>query len=82
VIIDHFEKYPLITQKRSDYELFKKVVDMLNRKEHLTPVGLQKIVNLRAAINNGLSEVQKAAFPDAVPVGRPLVVDQEIKDPQ
>ena len=55
---------------------------MLNRKEHLTPVGLQKIVNLRAAINRGLSEVQKAAFPDAVPVGRPLVVDQEIKDPQ
>lgn len=24
VIIDHFDKYPLITKKRADYELFKK----------------------------------------------------------
>jgi hypothetical protein len=24
IIIDHFDKYPLITQKRSDYLLFKK----------------------------------------------------------
>lgn len=82
VIIDHFDKYPLITQKRADYQLFKGVIDLINHQEHLTLEGLNKIVSLRAAMNTGLSEEQKAAFPDVVPVGRPLVVDQEIKDPQ
>ena len=81
VIIDHFDKYPLLTQKRVDLELFKQVVDLMSRKEHLTLDGLKKVVSLRAAMNNGLSEKQKAAFPDVVSVQRPLVVDQEIKDP-
>jgi hypothetical protein len=80
VIIEHFDKYQLITQKRADFELFKQIVDMLSRKEHLTKEGLQQIVNLRASINNGLSPPQlKAAFPDVEPVARPLATDQEIK---
>ncbi len=29
VIIPHFDRYPLITQKRADYLLFKKGVDLL-----------------------------------------------------
>ncbi len=81
VVIDHFDKYPLITQKRADYELFKRVVDLMNRQEHLTLDGLTKVVSLRGAMNTGLSEKQKAAFSAAVPVQRPLVADQEIKDP-
>ena len=32
-------------------------------------------------MNLGLSDVLKTAFPDITPVVRPLVVDQEIKDP-
>ena len=76
VVIDHFSKYPLLTQKRADYELFNRVVDLMNRREHLTLEGLKKIVSLRAAMNNGLSEKQKAAFPDVVPVQRPLVEGQ------
>ena len=39
-IIPHFDKYPLITQKRLDFQLFKKVVDLINNKEHLTKKGL------------------------------------------
>jgi hypothetical protein len=75
VIIPHFEKYPLITQKKADFELFKRVVDIMNRKGHLTSDGLQEIVNIRASINLGLSEDLKAAFPDTIPVTRPLVVN-------
>ena len=66
VIIDHFDKYPLITSKWSDFELFKQVVDLINRKEHLTFEGLQQIVNLRASINNGLSSKLTEAFPDTI----------------
>ena len=81
VIIDHFDKYPLLTQKRADYLLFKSIVELCNQKEHLTQDGLKKVVSLRAAMNTGLSEKQKAAFPDVVPVGRPIVKNQVIKDP-
>lgn len=29
IIIPHFERYPLLTQKRSDFELFKKIVYLI-----------------------------------------------------
>jgi hypothetical protein len=80
VVIDHFDKYPLITQKRADYMLFKQVVDLVKCKKHLTPEGLKEIVNLKANINNGLNDELKEAFPNMIPVPRPLVVDQEIKN--
>jgi hypothetical protein len=51
IIIDHFDRYPLITQKRADYELFKKAINCINEKEHLTQEGLLKIVSLKASLN-------------------------------
>jgi hypothetical protein len=35
VIIPHFLEYPLLTQKGADFLLFKSVIDMINRKQHL-----------------------------------------------
>jgi len=72
-IIPHFERYPLITQKRADYILFKSVVELMFKGEHLTETGLNKIVSLKASINNGLSEELKAVFPSVTPAIRPLV---------
>jgi hypothetical protein len=31
--------------------LFKQVIDLVNRQEHLNPAGLQKIVNIKALMN-------------------------------
>lgn len=73
VIIPHFDKYPLITQKRADFELFKSVVDLMNDKKHLTPEGLQQIVSIRASMNNGLSEELINSFPNFTPLERPIV---------
>jgi hypothetical protein len=81
VIIEHFDKFPLRTKKRADYELFKQVVELRDSKEHLTPAGFQKIVNLKASMNKGLPDTLSASFPNTIPVPRPLVVDQQIKDP-
>jgi len=81
VIIGHFDKYPLITQKHADFVLFKQVVALMDRKEHLTNEGLHKIVAIRASMNNGLSDELKAAFASIIPVTRPLVHNQEIPDP-
>ena len=63
VLIDHFDNYPLITKKRADFELFKKVLELMNRQEHLTPEGLIKIVSLKASMNRGLSEDLQTTFP-------------------
>ena len=41
-IIDHYEKYSLITQKQADYLLFKQVFNLINKKEHLTIEGIKK----------------------------------------
>lgn len=71
----------LITQKRADYELLKMAVEVIKKKTHTTVEGLNKILSLKASINNGLSPALQKAFPKVIPVQRPLVVDQEIKDP-
>lgn len=52
VIIPHFENYPLITKKQSD---FKEIVKLMDKGEHLTIDGLIKIVNLKASLNKGIS---------------------------
>jgi len=71
IIIDHFDKYSLITQKRSDYELFKQVYALIKNKQHLTLDGLKKIISIKAVFNKGLPDYLKVAFPDIIPVLRP-----------
>jgi len=81
VIVHHFDNYPLISQKWSDYQLFKQVIDLMKGREHLTEKGLKKIVSIKAVLNKGLPNNLKAAFPDIVPSIRPKVTSQIILDP-
>lgn len=67
VIIDHFNNYPLITQKLSDYKIFKLVFELIKQKKHLTQKGLKEILCLKASFNNGLSEQLKFVFPNVNP---------------
>lgn len=73
IVIPFFDKYPLITQKKADFELFKSAVNLMNSKRHLTEEGLLEIVNIIASMNKGLSQTLKEAFPASVPVTRPLI---------
>ena len=70
VIIPHLDNYPLLTQKYSDYTLFKKIINLMLEKEHTSIEGIQNIVNNRASMNWGLSNVLKEAFPNTVVVKR------------
>src|SRR5205085_8504818 len=79
VIIDHLTRYPLITQKRADFELFKSVVDIKLSGRHTTLDGLQEIVNIRASLNRGLTERLLLAFPQTIPVIRPIVAEANEK---
>jgi len=82
-IIDHFNKYPLLTEKCADFELFKQIVEIVSRKEHLSEEGLQKIVNIKASMNfEKLSDSLKASFPNTVPVNRPVIKDTAIYSPE
>ena len=86
VVLPHFDKYPLITQKRADYELFKRIIYIMNNKKHLTEEKLQEIINNKASLNLGLSDKLKIAFPNTIPVSRPKVRGENKKpiiyDPQ
>ena len=88
IIIPHFDKYPLLTQKYADYLLFKQVAAMMGQKEHLTQgvFFLEKIVSIKASVNLGLPDSLKAAFPaaklarrDINPVPRPEIDGQLLK---
>lgn len=81
VIIHHFDKYPLITQKLADFLLFKQIIDKMNEKKHLNLKGLEEIINLKASLNNGLSNVLKEAFPNVNFVNRPVIALKKILNP-
>lgn len=81
-IIPHFDKYPLISQKLSDYLLFKKIVMIMKNKGHLTEEGFKAIIEIKASLNKGLSEELKAIFPNTNPTKRPVVENQVIPDAQ
>ena len=70
VILPHFDKYPLISKKNLDYLLFKQIVLLMLDEGHHTLEGIEKIVNIRASLNTGLSDELKEAFPnwEAVPI--------------
>jgi BarA-like signal transduction histidine kinase len=71
VIITHFDSYPLQSAKKIDYELWKQCVSLITNKEHLTQDGLEKIVSIKSALNLGLPDKLKEAFPRVVPLVRP-----------
>ena len=73
VIIPHFDKHSLITQKLADYLLFRKAAMIMKKGEHLTLEGLKNIINFRASMNRGLTPALKESFTDHVPATRPLI---------
>ena len=50
IIVDHLDKYPLLTQKRTDFEFLKKVFLMMENKEHLTLEGFREIVAIQVFV--------------------------------
>lgn len=81
IIVNHFKNYPLISQKWSDFKLFTQVIELMEKKEHLTQNGLEKIVSIKSVFNKGLPDYLKSIFPNILPIFRPLVPSQNIPDP-
>lgn len=64
VIINHFDKYSLITQKLSDFLIFKQCFNLIKQKKHLTDKGLLEILSLKGSLNLGLPDNIKNVFPN------------------
>lgn len=63
IIIPHFKKYPF--QKGADFLFFDQIVQLMTKNttaDHLTANGLENIINIRASMNTGLSEIIKSEF--------------------
>nr|AVD96796.1 double-motif LAGLIDADG homing endonuclease [Ophiostoma novo-ulmi subsp. novo-ulmi] len=81
-LIVHFNNYPLLTQKAADLILFKQAMELVNNKAHLTIEGLNKIINIKASMNLGLSDKLKLEFSNYIPVERPIInIDNINLDP-
>ena len=81
VILNHFNTYPLVTAKVSDYLIFKQCLEIINNGEHLTEKGLLKILGLKSSLNLGLSETLKQAFPNIIKKKRPVYKFTDIPNP-
>jgi len=81
IIINHFEKYPLVTAKLSDFLIFKQCFELIKQGKHLTEKGLLKIRSLKANLNLGLPHNLIEAFPKIVPITKPDYIFKGIPDP-
>jgi hypothetical protein len=80
-IVNHFDNYPLVTAKVSDFLLFKQCFEIIKSGEHLTEEGLLKIVTLKSSLNWGISDKLTKAFPVVIPVNRLEYNFKGIPDP-
>ncbi len=56
IIIPHFEKYPLLTQKVEDFNKFKEVCLIMRSNHHRNKEGLRKIVDIACDMNHLANE--------------------------
>lgn len=53
VIVPFFQKHPLITKKRIDFEKFRSVLLLMTQEVHLTAQGVDDIRQIAAKMNRG-----------------------------
>ncbi len=80
IIIPHFEKFPLFTKKKKDFLLWRDIVHLISKKEHLNKEGLIEILKLKASLNRGLPENFEDFFSKIEKIVRPNVCLPSIID--
>ena len=56
IVIPHFQKYPLQSNKKNDFLAFSKVCVLLQQKRHLTSRGLKQIFDISYQMNLNLKK--------------------------
>jgi hypothetical protein len=52
-IFPFFERFPLRGPKRSDLAIFRQIAELVRRREHLSPRGVERILEMRRSMNRG-----------------------------
>jgi hypothetical protein len=52
-ILPFFDEHPLKSKKRIDFLKFRKILQLMNRGEHLKPQGIQRIQAIASSMNTG-----------------------------
>ena len=81
VIINHFDNYPLITEKWFDYICWSSVFKLIKNKEHLTRDGFDKILKYKSSINKGSKDWLKETCFNNKPFLTSLHYKKVIKNP-
>ena len=55
IIVPFFQKHPLVSKKRIDFEKLRTVLLMMTRGVHLTPQGVDEIRQIASQMNRGQS---------------------------
>lgn len=81
-VIPHFDSYPLVTQKKADYLLFREIIMLMSKKEHLSNSGpaSPQIISLKACLNLGLKGWVADLFANIEPAIRPEVKALRVED--
>ncbi len=60
-IIPHFRKFPLMTNKKADFEIFSEICEKIAQMKHLNPNYLKEIIDLAYKMNGyGQRKYKKA----------------------
>ena len=54
-VIPQFERYPLLSSKRNDFEKFAKCLELIGENRHLTREGLAEIAEIAQTMNREVS---------------------------
>jgi hypothetical protein len=52
-IFPFFERYPLRGPKRHDLAIFREIAGLVRSREHLSPRGVRRVLEMRASMNRG-----------------------------
>ena len=61
-VIPHFERHPLLSSKREDFERFARVCRLMHMQAHLTRDGFTEIVELASRVNAGKRKFPREAI--------------------
>lgn len=70
-VIPFFDANPLQTTKRKQYSLFREVVGMMVRREHLDPAKFQTILDIASRMNQRAKKSNRGILRDYTPGTRP-----------
>jgi hypothetical protein len=80
IVIPHFNKYSLNSQKKADFILFSNAIDIIiNSNNDINDI--YRILSLKSSMGkkNGIPSILSDIFPNIEPAKRPIITSQKIK---